>query len=367
MVLQGQKDNPDFYGRVAAAVIDPDGRVATGLNYLYGNERIHAERAAIDHYEEEYGELPKGSIVVTTLSPCNQDTGDIKSVTCTEVLNRKRIKVAYCGYRDPTQHQHNNNFTVLITDNVKIQHLCKKIADTFLKKHVKESTELDELKIDNVNGLGAVPYNQEIDHKGLRVSMRPSIFLKLAQKLQIKLKDIETIKTISSQLDIKGIGSPFLRIAIPQEWKNNIYNRPARVIGHDGRHRMLAIQSEESDDPVEVHLVPGNIGRGEEITNSDFKEHPEWIKYLNTMLVSEDGKGMAGPFFQSGVAETKGIGINVHENFADGKGPGRPGDSQRHGIPKHATMAELEKASHSKGRKGQLARWQLNMRRGHKK
>jgi hypothetical protein len=58
---------------------------------------------------------------------------------------------------------------------------------------------------------------------------------------------------------------------------------------------------------------------------------------------------------------------NVAENFADGKGPGRPGDSQRHGIPKHATMAELEKALHSKGRKGQLARWQLNMRRGHKK
>lgn len=57
----------------------------------------------------------------------------------------------------------------------------------------------------------------------------------------------------------------------------------------------------------------------------------------------------------------------VAENFADGKGPGRPGDSQRHGIPKKATMAELEKASHAKGRKGQLARWQINMRRGRKK
>jgi len=57
----------------------------------------------------------------------------------------------------------------------------------------------------------------------------------------------------------------------------------------------------------------------------------------------------------------------VVENFADGKGPGRPGDSVRHGIPKKATMAELEKASHAKGRKGQLARWQLNMRRGRKK
>jgi hypothetical protein len=57
----------------------------------------------------------------------------------------------------------------------------------------------------------------------------------------------------------------------------------------------------------------------------------------------------------------------LQENFADGKGPGRPGDSQRHGIPKGATMAELEKAAKAPGRKGQLARWQLNMRRGKKK
>jgi hypothetical protein len=57
----------------------------------------------------------------------------------------------------------------------------------------------------------------------------------------------------------------------------------------------------------------------------------------------------------------------IRENFADGKGPGRPGDSQRHGIPKGATIAQLEKASHAGGRKGQLARWQLNMRRGHNK
>jgi hypothetical protein len=55
---------------------------------------------------------------------------------------------------------------------------------------------------------------------------------------------------------------------------------------------------------------------------------------------------------------------NLEENFADGKGPGRPGDSQRHGIPKGATIAQLEKAAKAPGRKGQLARWQLNMRRG---
>lgn len=58
---------------------------------------------------------------------------------------------------------------------------------------------------------------------------------------------------------------------------------------------------------------------------------------------------------------------NLDENFADGKNPQDKGDSVRHGIPKGATMAQLEKAAKAPGRKGQLARWQLNMRRGKKK
>ena len=55
------------------------------------------------------------------------------------------------------------------------------------------------------------------------------------------------------------------------------------------------------------------------------------------------------------------------ENFADGKNPGRKGLSQRVGIPKNATIAQLEKAAKADGEKSRLARWQLNMRRGKKK
>ena len=55
------------------------------------------------------------------------------------------------------------------------------------------------------------------------------------------------------------------------------------------------------------------------------------------------------------------------ENFDDGKNPGRKGLSQRVGIPKNATMAQLQKAAKSGGEKGRLARWQINMRRGRKK
>ena len=59
--------------------------------------------------------------------------------------------------------------------------------------------------------------------------------------------------------------------------------------------------------------------------------------------------------------------IIVDENFADGKKPGRKGISKRVGIPKKATLTQLAKLAKSKGEKGRMARWQLNMRRGRKK
>jgi len=55
------------------------------------------------------------------------------------------------------------------------------------------------------------------------------------------------------------------------------------------------------------------------------------------------------------------------ENFADGRHPEDKGDSRRHGIPKHASLSSLDKIAHQGGRKGQLAHWQANMRRGRMK
>jgi len=58
----------------------------------------------------------------------------------------------------------------------------------------------------------------------------------------------------------------------------------------------------------------------------------------------------------------------VSENFADGKKPGRKGLSKRVGIPKKATLGQLEKiARSSTGEKRRMAQWQLNMRRGRAK
>lgn len=57
----------------------------------------------------------------------------------------------------------------------------------------------------------------------------------------------------------------------------------------------------------------------------------------------------------------------LDENFADGRNPQDKGDSKRYGIPKHASLAQLDKIGNGSGRKAQLARWQANMRRGRNK
>ena len=93
--------------------------------------------------------------------------------------------------------------------------------------------------------------------------------------------------------------------------------------------------------------------------DDDYKPNQKWLRIVFTNPNMDDDAWVE--------LEDMLWSDQVDENFADGKGPGRPGDSQRHGIPKGATKAELEKASHAKGRKGQLARWQLNMRNGRKK
>jgi pyrimidine deaminase RibD-like protein len=189
-VVEGQRVDPSKYGMVAACVVDPDNRQVIGVNELTADgTRRHGERVAMERYQAQYGDIPKGSIIVTTCSPCNEEhMTERYGESCTDIINNSNCRKVYCGYQDPSQTEEHNEFTMEVTGNADIVGLCEHFAATFL-----------------------------------------------------------------------------------------------------------------------------------------------------------------------------------NENFADGKGPGRPGDSVRHGIPKNATMAELERASHAKGRKGQLARWQLNMRRGRKK
>lgn len=87
------------------------------------------------------------------------------------------------------------------------------------------------------------------------------------------------------------------------------------------------------------------------------------LKRRDRSINPETGK----PYIKFGPNGPITPGQGVAENFADGKNPQDRGDSARHGIPKHATIAQLEKIRSSKTaspRKKQLAHWQINMRRG---
>jgi len=70
-------------------------------------------------------------------------------------------------------------------------------------------------------------------------------------------------------------------------------------------------------------------------------------------------------FIDKQIQTARKLGDDVNENFADGKKPGRKGLSRRVGIPKKATLGQLEKiAKSSTGERRKMAQWQLNMRRG---
>ena len=144
MIVKGQISNQD-YGMVAACVIDPDNNIVAGLNSPGSDgKRVHAERVAIEKYEKKYGEVPENSIMVTTLSPCNETDDDTAEdrvgESCAKYLNNKGIKKVYCGYIDPTQDNDIREFNLIETGDKKIREECKKFADTFLKLDINEAS-----------------------------------------------------------------------------------------------------------------------------------------------------------------------------------------------------------------------------------
>ena len=132
LVTRGQSSAKD-YGMVAAAVLDPSNQVVARLNRPgKDGKRIHAEHAAMEDYTNKYGPIPEGSIVITTLSPCNEHMDERDGPSCTDIINNSTVKKVYCGYMDPTQDDDTRQFNVLETADKQIRQQCKEFADTFL-------------------------------------------------------------------------------------------------------------------------------------------------------------------------------------------------------------------------------------------
>ena len=141
--------------------------------------------------------------------------------------------------------------------------------------------------VDNKAGLGNVPNNMDIDYLGLRVKMIPSIFLKLAAPLGTPI----SVDYIETHLENGGkLGAPFLTIKFPAEWEDNDFSEFAKITGHEGRNRMIAVKNVYGDNPIETHLFFSHGVRNRHLT-------PNIINQLNKKLISENGNIFTGPFF----------------------------------------------------------------------
>ena len=140
MVIDGQQKDPKEYGMVAAAVLDPDNRCVAALNYRNKHGDVHGERAAIDAYHDRFGEIPEGSIILTTCSPCTEPMPDRVGPSCQDLISSTPVHKVYAGYRDPSQQTSGGHKTyhLEITRNKKIQALCQAFADTWLKDELNE-------------------------------------------------------------------------------------------------------------------------------------------------------------------------------------------------------------------------------------
>lgn len=148
---------------------------------------------------------------------------------------------------------------------------------------------VQEVNIDNENGIGSTPYNRNVDYLGLRVLMKPSVFLKLATPL---VTDINP-KVQQWIQDGGAIAAPFLEIELPDQWRQGDFSEPAQVVGHEGRNRMTVVRKIEGDAPVEVHLFfPGGY-RARHLT-------PEYLKALQQGLYMERTKAVLhGPIWET--------------------------------------------------------------------
>lgn len=106
---------------------------------------------------------------------------------------------------------------------------------------------LKGVEINNVDGVGAVPYNLDVGYRGFVKKMKPSEFLSLAAKIEYGF-DEDELKELFSAMKEQGMGSPFLHV----EWIDDKW----QVYGHEGRHRMEAIRRFIGDIDIDVHIFP---------------------------------------------------------------------------------------------------------------
>ena len=158
-----------------------------------------------------------------------------------------------------------------------------------MKISLAASMMAGKVKYDQENGLGNIPYNnmRELRSRGLRVLMKPDVFLTLAAPLERHDADsVEYIKTVLQDANGRGIGSPILRLQFERDKNGDLF--APRVLSHEGRNRAYAVK--ELYGPQHwllVHLIFDNV-KPQQVTH-------DVLNRIRWMMVSEKGKPIHQP------------------------------------------------------------------------
>jgi pyrimidine deaminase RibD-like protein len=396
MVTDGQESEKD-YGMVAAAVLDPDNRMVARLNRPGKNgQRIHAEHAAIIGYTKQHGDIPEGSIIITTLSPCNEAMDERDGPSCTDLINRTVVKKVYCGYMDPTQTDDSRQFNLMETGNREIRIQCKEFADTFLD-HVHEDLDEDVggnylYHATSADGLKGILQSGNIQAAtGPQISTRaqtksPTVSVSrdwgYASGSHAKSQRGSIGRDVVLVLDRNTIESKFKTLGTSQSEliKGLAYN-PFLTKGGETRPQSTDPMARDNAKKKAKFAEPTSKAGGEfeeavvvpkgtlPIKNSlvGFWVNPD-SKLMNDPDIMNDPRrldlapGGTGRFVKASKQK------DMSENFADGKNPQDKGDSKRYGVPTKASISTLRKfAKKHSGRAAQLAHWAANMKSGKRK
>ena len=131
LVIQGRRTNPEKYGMVGAAILDPKNRIVTGTSVKVRDKWCHAERHAIMKYLKLHGVIPQGSILLTTCSPCSEHMSDRYGEDCTQFIEESGVMKVYTGHMDSTQPENHRSFNIMVTANESLREFCRKLSATF--------------------------------------------------------------------------------------------------------------------------------------------------------------------------------------------------------------------------------------------
>lgn len=112
------------------------------------------------------------------------------------------------------------------------------------------------------DGMGSVPFNQSVYYHGCVALCRPSMFHKLVLPFDEERED-----TAKHLVELIGegyaMGIPFLNISL-QGYEED--GEAPKVMGHEGRARMLAVKQLNGDEPVPIHLFLNGGLRARDLT-----------------------------------------------------------------------------------------------------